>query len=435
MRAFYGSRFSPNMTRTPEGFLICHNVPIARTGWYEYLPQELGIEGNQNELIKVYRDPEEVFSNSAIASFEGKPVTDEHPPDLLTADNSKIFIKGTTQNVRQDKKEPNLLIADLIIYDSTLINEIDQGKREVSCGYECDYKENEGGTYSQIQIRGNHVAVVEAGRAGHEVAIKDSKYRKLEGEKKVSKKVKIPQKKGPVTNILTALGFKCYVADAEPDEISNTLDQLVEERGTGEDEEIIETKENKEEKTESKDEDPEIAKLTQQVSELSNLVGKLIANQNKEKAPEEAIDEVINKLEAGEENTVGDEEESVTVPVEQINDEDIPDGVVIDPEDRPKNPIPNADSNAMAMALKAMKPIIANMSNPLEKKKACDSLLSAFKNAKRTSKSKNGYADILKAQRKNAMDRKRAEDEKAREAESIGEIYKKKFNPHYKEVK
>ncbi|GAA0083138.1 DUF2213 domain-containing protein [Clostridium sp. CTA-6] len=436
MRAFYGSRFSPNMTRTPEGFLICHNVPIARTGWYEYLPEELGIEGSQNELIKVYRDPDEVFSKTAIASFEGKPVTDEHPPDLLTADNSKIFIKGTTQNVRQDKKESDLLIADLIIYDSVLIDEVDQGKREVSCGYECDYKENEDGTYSQIDIRGNHVAVVEAGRAGNRVSIKDSKNNKLEGEKKVSKKVKIPQKKGPVTNILTALGFKHYAADAEPDEISNTLDQLVEERGTGEDEEIEEIKENKEEKTESKDDNPEVAKLTQQVSELSNLVGQLIANQNKEKAPEEAIDEVINKLEAGEENTVGDEEESVTVPVEEINDEDIPDGVVIDPEDRPKNPIPNADSNkAMAMALKAMKPIIANMSNPAEKKKACDSLLSAFKSAKKTSKGSNGYADILKAQRKNAMDRKRVEDEKAKETEAIGENYKKQFNPHYKEVK
>lgn len=436
MRAFYGSRFSPNMTRTPEGFLICHNVPIARTGWYEYLPEELGIESNQNELVKVYRDPAEVFSTSAIASFEGKPVTDEHPPDLLTPKNSKIFIKGTTQNVRQDKKEPDLLIADLIIYDSVLIDEVDQGKREVSCGYECDYKENEDGTYSQIDIRGNHVAVVEAGRAGNRVSIKDSKNNKLEGEKKVSKKVKIPQKKGPVTNILTALGFKHYAADAEPDEISNTLDQLVEERGTGEDEEIEETKENKEEKTESKDDNPEVAKLTQQVSELSNLVGQLIANQNKEKAPEEAIDEVINKLEAGEENTVGDEEESVTVPVEEINDEDIPDGVVIDPEDRPKNLIPNADSNkAMAMALKAMKPIIANMSNPAEKKKACDSLLSAFKSAKKTSKGSNGYADILKAQRKNAMDRKRVEDEKAKETEAIGENYKKQFNPHYKEVK
>lgn len=434
MKAYYGSRFSPNMTRTPEGFLICHNVPIARTGWYEYLPDELGIEGNSNEIVKVYRSPEEVFSKAATAGFEGKPVTDEHPPELLTPDNSKIFTKGTTQNVRQDTKEPDLLIADLIIYDSILINEIDQGKREVSCGYECNYKENEDGTYSQIEIRGNHVAVVEAGRAGNRVAIKDSK---LKGDKKnMSKKVKIPQKRGPVTNILTALGFKHYAVDAEPDEISNTLDQLVEERGTGEDEEIEATKENKEDESEVKDENPEVAKLTQQVSELSNLVGQLIANQNKEKAPEEAIDEVINKLEAEEENTVGDEEESVTVPVEEINDEDIPDGVVINPEDRPKNPIPGMDSNkAIAMALKAMKPIIANMSNPAEKKKACDSLLSTFKNIKKKPQSNNGYAEILKAQRKSAMDRKKVEDERARAAESIGENYKKQFNPHYKEVR
>ncbi|WP_230140262.1 DUF2213 domain-containing protein, partial [Clostridium neonatale] len=130
MKAYYGSRFSPNMTRTPENFLICHNVPIARTGWYDYLASELGV--GDDEIVKVYRSPEEVFSKSAIASFEGKPVTDEHPPDLLTPQNVNMFLKGTAQNVRQDTKEPDLLVGDLIIYDSVLIDEINQGKREVS---------------------------------------------------------------------------------------------------------------------------------------------------------------------------------------------------------------------------------------------------------------------------------------------------------------
>ncbi|MBY6965317.1 DUF2213 domain-containing protein [Clostridium botulinum] len=438
MLTFYGDIISQNRTKTPEGYLIALNCPLARTGWYEYLGTEIGL--NTNKIVRVYRSPEEVFSKESMASFNGKSITDEHPPELVVSDNNDRYEKGTVINIKRGKgNESDLLLGDLIIKDPILIEEVENNiKKEISCGYECDYKENEDGTYSQIDIRGNHVAVVEAGRAGNRVSIKDSKNNKLEGEKKVSKKVKIPQKKGPVTNILTALGFKHYAADAEPDEISNTLDQLVEERGTGEDEEIEETKENKEEKTESNDENPEMSKLTQQMTELSKLVGQLIANQNKEKAPEEAIDEVINKLEGqeDEENTVGDEEESVTVPVEEITDEDIPDGVVTNSEARPKNPIPNTDSNkAMAMALKAMKPIIANMSNPVEKKKACDSLLSAFKNSKRTSKSKNGYAEILKAQRKNAMDRKKVEDEKAKETEAIGEIYKKKFNPHYKEVK
>lgn len=431
---FYGDVISQNRTKTPEGYLIAVNCPLARTGWYEYLGSELGL--STNDVVKVYRSPDEVFSKASIASFNGKSITDDHPPELVISENNDRYEKGTVINVRRGiGNESNLLLGDLIIKDPILIREIESNiKREISCGYECEYVSNEDGTYSQVDIRGNHVAVVEAGRAGHMVAIKDSKNKVMEGEKKLSKKIKIPQKKGPVTNFLEALGLKHYAADAEPEEIANTLDQLVEERGSEEDEDISKPTQTPVEQSESKDENPDIANLTQQVSELTKLVGQLISNQNKEKAPEEAIDEIISKLEG--ENTVGDEEESVTVPVEEINDEDIPDGVVVDPEDRPQNPIPGTDSNrAMAMALKAMKPIIANMSNPVEKKKACDSLLSAFKATNKTQKSKNGYAEILKSQKKNAMDRKKAEDERAREAESIGENYKKQFNPHYKEVK
>lgn len=41
MKGFYGSKFSPHMTKTPEVFLICHDVPTCRTGSQEYLPKEL----------------------------------------------------------------------------------------------------------------------------------------------------------------------------------------------------------------------------------------------------------------------------------------------------------------------------------------------------------------------------------------------------------
>ena len=34
-------------------------------------------------MVKVFRSPDEVFSEAALSSFEGKPVTDEHPPELL----------------------------------------------------------------------------------------------------------------------------------------------------------------------------------------------------------------------------------------------------------------------------------------------------------------------------------------------------------------
>ena len=52
-KAYYGSKISDNMTKTPEGFLICHNVPIGRTGEYKYLSCEIGQDGNN--VVSVYR--------------------------------------------------------------------------------------------------------------------------------------------------------------------------------------------------------------------------------------------------------------------------------------------------------------------------------------------------------------------------------------------
>lgn len=42
MLAYYGYTISPNQIETGEGFLICKNVPIARTGTQDYLGSELG---------------------------------------------------------------------------------------------------------------------------------------------------------------------------------------------------------------------------------------------------------------------------------------------------------------------------------------------------------------------------------------------------------
>lgn len=174
MKAYYGSRFSPNQTLTPEGYLVAHNVPIARTGWYKYLGNEIGLDSA--EPVQVYRDPDEVFTDAAMASFEGKPLTDDHPPAGLTSSNSLDYAKGTVGNVRRGKgSDSDLLIADLIAYDQRLIDEIRTGKREVSSGYDCDYVPNGDGTYRQVGIVGNHVAVVAQGRAGNRVRIQDRK--------------------------------------------------------------------------------------------------------------------------------------------------------------------------------------------------------------------------------------------------------------------
>ena len=171
MIAYYGSKISEHMTKTPEGFLICHDVPIARTGQQEYLAGELGLDGDPDRLVQVQRRPEDVFDPAAVASFEGKDVPQNHPPERLMPENHALYAKGHAENVH---REGDYLVADLHLKDPGLISDVENGvTREVSCGYRCCYTPD-GTGYRQTNIRGNHVAIVPRGRAGHLVAIQDS---------------------------------------------------------------------------------------------------------------------------------------------------------------------------------------------------------------------------------------------------------------------
>lgn len=171
MIAYYGSKISEHMTKTPEGFLICHDVPIARIGQQEYFAGELGLDGDPDRPVQVQRRPEDVFDPAAVASFEGKDVTQNHPPESLTPENHALYAKGHAENVR---REGDYLVADLHLKDPGLISDVENGvTREVSCGYRCCYTPD-GTGYRQTNIRGNHVAIVPRGRAGHLVAIQDS---------------------------------------------------------------------------------------------------------------------------------------------------------------------------------------------------------------------------------------------------------------------
>lgn len=181
---YYGSRLSDNITELSDGCLLCSNVPIARTGTYKYLREEVGLDGSG--VVDVYRTEDQVFDKTAMASFEGKAFTDTHPSVDVGADNWSIYAKGETRNVRRGTGDlSNCLMADIIVRDPIVINEIRSGaKREISSGYECEYVEEDGKIY-QRNIRGNHVALVQAGRAGNQVKIYDEKkvinseYRKL----------------------------------------------------------------------------------------------------------------------------------------------------------------------------------------------------------------------------------------------------------------
>jgi hypothetical protein len=189
MKYFYASKISDNLSMTPEGFLICKSVPIARTGKYQYLKNEIGLVGE--EVVDVYRTPENIFTQETISSFEGKAFTDDHPIEDVTVDNWQIYSKGELTNVRRGLGENEIyLIADIIVRDPITIDEIlNKQKREVSAGYTCEYVEKDGKIY-QMNLIGNHVALVKNGRAGKTVSIKDEKITKnFENKSRLNKMI------------------------------------------------------------------------------------------------------------------------------------------------------------------------------------------------------------------------------------------------------
>src|SRR5881392_1519393 len=100
----------PKQSMTPEGFLICSDVPVARTGIMVYGPHELQddngnlLKSGPDGLIYVSRDPADIFNLKTISSFEGKPVTVNHPDvlsQLVDSENWKDLARGHARNIRR----------------------------------------------------------------------------------------------------------------------------------------------------------------------------------------------------------------------------------------------------------------------------------------------------------------------------------------------
>jgi hypothetical protein len=167
-------QLGPRQSKTPEGFLLCEEVPIARVGLMLYGPKETPINVGRDGIARVTRDAAALFHDDTIASFNGKSVVNEHPPVDVRPDNWKTLTIGTVLNPRRGTNDDSdVILADLLITDASAIRDIEAGKREVSAGYEADYEQTGEGTGTQTNIIGNHVALVQRGRCGPRCAIGD----------------------------------------------------------------------------------------------------------------------------------------------------------------------------------------------------------------------------------------------------------------------
>lgn len=153
---------------TPEGYLTVR-VPITRPGVFPYARQD----GTVQMEAKL---PDEIFSDRTMHSARSKPITDEHPNEPVTLDNYQTYAKGMSHT--DAHVEDLKLYVTMTITDKNLIQKVYDGKREISIGFMSDVVA-EAGTYNgqpyeyvQRNIEINHIAIVDQGRAGPEVAIR-----------------------------------------------------------------------------------------------------------------------------------------------------------------------------------------------------------------------------------------------------------------------
>ncbi len=446
---YYGTRLSENISRRePEGYLLCLNVPVARTGTQDYLPEELGLPPGSS-FISVFRPEEEVFSPETIASFEGMPVTNDHPPEGVDTSNIRALQKGHAHNVRRGSgEESDLLLADLIITDPHLIDLIlEDGKREISCGYTYELCE-ENGQYIQRKIRGNHVAVVDAGRAGHRVSIKDHKTT-------ISERSTPKMKKSLVKKLVR------MARDGDPEAIEALAEMLEEVSETEVIEAVAPSAEPEAEEVAEAVDEPEVVVETpsgnvvaidaESVSGILERLDQIIslltpapaADQVADEDPVEEIVEAVGEAveeavaeaamegpEVAEEFAEGTPLEDISEIVEEIVEpvlsetlEDEPAGDACgDPEEETSATDASSAEDALRAALNAIRPALARMPKKQRRKVAADIAARMRKQSGRKASDGKTYAALAAASR----------SKPAAVGADLGRRIMERRNPNYK---
>ena len=161
---------------TDEGYLI---VPgrVAKTGTQDYLARELGLDGDPNRIVKVFRPADEVFNIDSLATYQSADITIEHPSEMVSCDTYKKLSVGTVTGAAV--QDGDFVKANIIIKDKEAIAAVESGKVQLSAGYTAIYDDDvpEGADYEFIQrdIKINHVALVDAARAGPQARLFDNK--------------------------------------------------------------------------------------------------------------------------------------------------------------------------------------------------------------------------------------------------------------------
>jgi hypothetical protein len=211
-------------TRTPENFLRAPAAIATADNVQPYRARELGLtDGDPDRIVRLFRPRAEVFSKDTLASFERTTLTVSHPANGVSAADWKLVAAG---DVHEVKPAGDQVTSVLLVRDAGAIATVEKdGVVQLSCGYDFDLDLTSGtapngSAYDGVQrnIRGNHVAIVDAARGGPGLRIADHDRTTKENSMKITVKDK---KIGDIT----VPGFTFTVADGEAQLVSDAYDR------------------------------------------------------------------------------------------------------------------------------------------------------------------------------------------------------------------
>ena len=319
-----------NREKDANGFLHVKNCHCTKVQIAQYLGCEISKDLIPDKVYNVFRPEEELNKAETIQSLNGVPLQLEHHDDTAErpAQYTRIGATGTDAVF-----EYPYLSNSLHFFNQKAIDLIESGEKcELSIGYDCEIHkeagEFEGVPYDFVQrnIKIQHVALVECGRAGADVKVSDSKEIILNSEKNEVKQMD-KEKLLQLINELVKAGaseeeIKAKIdeltADAcEDDEVELEAEEVETEEPDTEEVEEQEQETSDEEQTEQKDDDDLIieevkAELEKAGLDAENeeLVKAFIVGNHFAKAETEATDEDAADEDTTNEDTTEEEKEA-----------------------------------------------------------------------------------------------------------------------------
>lgn len=161
-----------------NGWWIIKNNPLSKVGIYPYLGKQIDDSLEPNKIYRVFRPAEELLNEETVKSFNLVPLVNDH--EMIGKDFKPAEEKGIDGIIYNPRvAHGDMLMGNIKIYSEKMMDDIKNGKKELSMGYTCTYDltpgDWDGQHYDVVQrnLRGNHVALVDKGRMGSDVRVYD----------------------------------------------------------------------------------------------------------------------------------------------------------------------------------------------------------------------------------------------------------------------